>query len=243
MRQHRILCKAYFDSIHDSGRSVNDEWPEYWNHARSPSDSKLPEYLQLGPLSTLDALDQNNATSSTGVRASSQNDGLHVDAPREPGINRAALAASADRIYWTYLASSAEKEIYLPPSLRILAPLAYNADGTLRNHLDPVIEAEAPDRFSDQDNYVFEALEQDAFPRFLRSHGFGNILPVAALYRLLLGVATIFVGLAVGFSFIFLDVQPKAIRFTVSVTSTPCLNTTSLKIHQLPSYLFHLLLV
>jgi hypothetical protein len=59
-------------------------------------------------------------------------------------------------------------------------------------------------------------MEQDAFPRFLRSKAFGNLTPLTALARLIAGLIVLWIGLAVGFSLIFLDVQPKSKRFFVS---------------------------
>jgi len=56
-------------------------------------------------------------------------------------------------------------------------------------------------------------MEQDAFPRFLRSKAFGNLTPVSALIRLILGLLVLWIGLATAFSLIFLDVQPKSKRF------------------------------
>jgi hypothetical protein len=56
-------------------------------------------------------------------------------------------------------------------------------------------------------------MEQDAFPRFLRAKAFGNLTPVSALVRLIAGLIILWVGLAVAFSLVFLDVKPKAKRF------------------------------
>lgn len=60
-------------------------------------------------------------------------------------------------------------------------------------------------------------MEQDAYPRFLRAKAFGNITPVSALVRLVAGLVILWIGLAVGFSLIFLDVKPKSKRFFVSI--------------------------
>ena len=70
--------------------------------------------------------------------------------------------------------------------------------------------------FHAQKEYCFRAMEQDAFPRFLRSKAFGNLTPLTALARLISGLIVLWIGLAVGFSLIFLDVQPKSKRFFVS---------------------------
>jgi len=82
--------------------------------------------------------------------------------------------------------------------------------------------AQIPDMFHTQKEYCFRAMEQDAFPRFLRSKAFGNLTPVSALVRLVVGLIVLWIGLAVGFSLIFLDVQPKSKRFFVSAFSLLC---------------------
>ena len=76
--------------------------------------------------------------------------------------------------------------------------------------------AQIPDMFHAQKEYVFRAMEQDAFPRFLRAKAFGNLTPVSALVRLIVGLIVLWIGLAAGFSLIFLDVHPKSKRFFVS---------------------------
>lgn len=76
--------------------------------------------------------------------------------------------------------------------------------------------AQIPDIFHAQKEYCFRAMEQDAFPRFLRSKAFGNLTPVSALVRLVVGLIVLWIGLAVAFSLVFLDVHPKSKRFFVS---------------------------
>jgi len=73
-------------------------------------------------------------------------------------------------------------------------------------------------------------MEQDAFPRFLRAKAFGNLTPVSALVRLVLGLVILWVALAAAFSLIFLDVQPKAKRFLLFIPFT--LATLLLVSHQ-----------
>lgn len=75
--------------------------------------------------------------------------------------------------------------------------------------------AQIPDMFHAQKEYCFRAMEQDAFPRFLRSKAFGNLTPISALVRLIAGLIILWIGLAAAFSLVFLDVQPKSKRFFV----------------------------
>jgi ABC-type glycerol-3-phosphate transport system permease component len=63
-------------------------------------------------------------------------------------------------------------------------------------------------------------MEQDAFPRFLRSKAFGNLTPISALVRLIVGLLTLWIGLAAAFALVFLDVHPKSKRFFVGLPFT-----------------------
>lgn len=147
--------------------------------------------------------------------------------PRDGPVTHAALIASAERIFARYLVPGAEKEIYLPPSLRIHSfilssenppPIGGQAPGQSREEyeMEQAAMAQVPDMFHAQKEYVFGAMEQDAFPRFLRAKAFGNLTPVSALVRLVVGLLVLWIGLSTGFALIFLDVKPKSKRFFVS---------------------------
>jgi hypothetical protein len=142
--------------------------------------------------------------------------------PRSAAITRMDLIASAERIFYRYLSpagntvnSQENHEIYLPPALRVHNfPLSSQQEPKSQAELS--IMAQIPDMFHAQKEYCFRAMEQDAFPRFLRSKAFGNLTPISALVRLIAGLVILWIGLAVGFSLIFLDVEPKSKRFFVS---------------------------
>jgi hypothetical protein len=143
--------------------------------------------------------------------------------PRSAAVTKQDLIASAEHIYYRYLSPAANTvgatenhEIYLPPALRIHTfPLASSHDP--KSDVEKSILAQVPDMFHAQKEYCFRAMEQDAFPRFLRSKAFGNLTPLSALVRLIAGLIVLWIGLAAGFSLIFLDVQPKSKRFFVSL--------------------------
>jgi hypothetical protein len=144
--------------------------------------------------------------------------------PREAAITRLDLVASAERIFARYLLQSSEKEIYLPPSFRIHSfPLSSTAlpDPKSPNYeIESNALAQVPDMFHAQKDYVFRAMEQDAFPRFLRAKAFGNLTPVSALVRLVAGLFVLWAGLSTAFALIFLDVQPKSQRFFLFIPFT-----------------------
>ena len=61
-----------------------------------------------------------------------------------------------------------------------------------------------PEIFDQARDYVFQAMERDAFPGFLRAKALGNIVRFDALLRLILGLLSLFAGFWAGFSMIFL---------------------------------------
>jgi hypothetical protein len=73
-----------------------------------------------------------------------------------------------------------------------------------------------PDLFHAQKVYIFKALEQDAFPRFLRAKAFGNLTPMGSFVRLVLGLIVLWGGFVLAFSLIFLDYKPRLTRLWVS---------------------------
>lgn len=126
---------------------------------------------------------------------------------RTTAISRMDLVASAERIYARYLLPGSEKEIYLPPQLRINSfPLSSSSAPDDEDEEQQQALARVPDMFHSQKEYVFRTMEADVFPRFLRAKAFGNLTPVSALVRLSLGLLALWAGLATGFAFIFLDV-------------------------------------
>jgi len=113
----------------------------------------------------------------------------------------------------------------LPPVSRfkrsVMSDLTYSPSLRLVNF--PISSQEAspliPDLFHAQKNYIFRALEQDAFPRFLRAKAFGNLTPLGSFVRLILGLLLLWGGFVLAFSLIFLDHKPKRDRLWVSQTA------------------------
>lgn len=270
VQQHENLCRAYFKDVRKSGRTIREDWPEYWDFARrrgsiygtvvglnphmntkrstastgalsdqdrfNLADEKAARSPSPGPnmgqsVSPATAVASDAPRSSTPFSLSGRTPTLfnHRRAsraptviPRSSAISRQDLIASAERIFFRYLSpagnavgSDENHEIYLPPSLRIHSfPL--NSSHEPKTQSEIASMAQIPDMFHAQKEYCFRAMEQDAFPRFLRAKAFGNLTPVSALVRLIVGLIVLWIGLAVGFSLIFLDVHPKSKRFFVS---------------------------
>ncbi|KAG9003022.1 Bud site selection protein, Revert to axial protein 1 [Tulasnella sp. JGI-2019a] len=278
VQQHENLCRAYFKDIRKSGKTIKEDWPQYWDYARkrgsiygtvlglgagkrstassgeggerdqekramsSLSHSRADTPMWAGGAggaaghekeATQKEQDANPPRSSTpfslsiGRRSATMSrraSRAPTFIPRDAAITRTDLIASAERIFVRYLVPSSDKEIYLPPSLRIhefpLSPNHLPNPTSPEYETESLILAQVPDMFHTQKEYVFRAMEQDAFPRFLRAKAFGNLTPVSALFRLCVGLVALWAGLATAFSLIFLDVKPKTKRFFLFVPFT-----------------------
>ncbi|KAF9465911.1 RGS domain-containing protein [Collybia nuda] len=292
VQQHENLCRAYFKDVRKSGRTIKEDWPQYWDYARrrgsiygtvvglnpdgggtkrstastgemlteqdrrnlatgsTPNDEKggygrrsvspRPPTAGLSEHTRVASPNDHNegtqpARSTTPFSLSGRTPTLFnmrrasrapTVIPRSSAITRLDLIASAERIFYRYLSpagntvnSQENHEIYLPPSLRIHTfPLSSSQEPKTQTELSMM--AQVPDIFHAQKEYCFRAMEQDAFPRFLRSKAFGNLTPISALVRLILGLIILWIGLAVGFSLIFLDVHPKSKRFFLFIPFT-----------------------
>ena len=124
-------------------------------------------------------------------------------------VARADLRASAEKILYTYLLAGSEREIILPQS--ILNDIITSIED---DHRDD------PEVFDAAKDYVFQAMERDAFPGFLRSKALGNLVPPSMFARLILGLIATFGGLWAAFACIFLDVSRQS-RCWVSKTKPP----------------------
>ena len=125
-------------------------------------------------------------------------------------VNRADVRASAEKILYTYLLRGAEREIVLPePILRSISH-AIEQEGR-----------DDPDVFVEAKEYVFQAMERDAFPGFLRSKALGNLVPASVMMRLVIGLLGMFAGFWAGFALVFLD-EGRGTRLWVSADAAPC---------------------
>lgn len=278
MQQHENLCRAYFKDVRKSGRTIREDWPQYWEYARrrgsiygtvvglttgmgkrsTGSTGELLSEQDKHNLATGGMTDEKGRLSTSprpttphGPERASKLDGTRSPSTDRPGrsttpfsltgkfgskrasraptvypraaaLTRTDLIASAERIFYRYLVPSSHAlpaadnhEIYLPPALRIHSFLL-SSTSPPTTQAELAMLAQIPDIFHQQKEYCFRAMEQDAFPRFLRSKAFGNLTPVSALVRLIAGLVILWIGLASGFSLVFLDIQPKSKRFFVS---------------------------
>ncbi|KAI8624208.1 RGS domain-containing protein [Xylariaceae sp. FL1651] len=126
-------------------------------------------------------------------------------------VAREDIRASAEKILYTFLLPGAEREITLPGSITADITTAIEQDGR-----------DDPEVFDVAKDYVFQAMERDAFPGFLRARALGNLIPPTIIARLIVGLIAMFGGFWTAFILIFLD-YPRRTRcweilpFTVGV--------------------------
>lgn len=128
---------------------------------------------------------------------------------------REDIRASAEKILYTYLLPGSEREIIIPQG--ILNSIQEAIEGPNQRY--------DPEMFDTAKDYVFQAMERDAFPGFLQSKGLGNLVPPSMMMRLIIGLLAMFGGFWTAFILIFLDKSRStrcwvSIRFTTSITSS-----------------------
>ncbi|RCI12946.1 hypothetical protein L249_1323 [Ophiocordyceps polyrhachis-furcata BCC 54312] len=109
-------------------------------------------------------------------------------------VARQDIRASAEKILYTFLLPGAEREITLPGSITQDVTVAIEDEGR-----------DDPEVFDVAKDYVFQAMERDAFPGFLRMKALGNLIPPTLVMRLIIGLVSMFGGFWAGFVLIFLD--------------------------------------
>jgi hypothetical protein len=109
-------------------------------------------------------------------------------------VARQDIRASAEKILFTFLLPNAEREITLPGSITQDVTTAIEEFGR-----------DDPEVFDVAKDYVFQAMERDAFPGFLRMKALGNLIPPTLIMRLILGLVSMFGGFWAAFILIFLN--------------------------------------
>jgi hypothetical protein len=111
-------------------------------------------------------------------------------------VARQDIRASAEKILYTFLLPGAEREITLPGSITQEVTTAIEELGR-----------DDPEVFDVAKDYVFQAMERDAFPGFLRMKALGNLIPPTLIMRLIIGLIAMFGGFWAAFVLVFLDMS------------------------------------
>ncbi|KAL5117271.1 Bud site selection protein, Revert to axial protein 1 [Pleosporales sp. CAS-2024a] len=238
--QHLQLCRLYVRRLH---RSMIEETPDVDkaskrssfildNAGEGPSNEKAPADSMSDQ--RLSAFLRSERGSRNHSPQNSQGSNLSGDLQRpslqmratpgdssSPGQNSSAdntqprredLRASAEKILYTYLLPGSEREIIVPQS--ILAEIQEAIEG-------PEQRAD-PELFDPAKDYVFQAMERDAYPGFLQAKGLGNLVTQSMMLRLIVGLISFFAAVWAAFILIFLD-KSRATRcwlilpFTIAI--------------------------
>ncbi|KAF1813913.1 regulator of G protein signaling superfamily [Eremomyces bilateralis CBS 781.70] len=152
-------------------------------------------------------------TKSTSQSPATGTDRSPPHASDSPGhtVTRQDLRASAQRILFVYLLPGSDREIILPQGILNEVTAAIEENGR-----------EDPEVFDAAKDYVFQAMERDAFPGFLRSKALGNVVPPSMMFRAIVGLISLFGALWTAFVLIFLDYNRQTrcwliLPFTIGV--------------------------
>ncbi|KAI1177313.1 putative RGS domain protein [Nemania sp. FL0916] len=231
--QHMSLCRHYVRELRRSvligtpdlekegSRSSSRALEAIGDMSGSPSlgtekereqNAQMSAYLRDQPAPS--ALhDSPQSSQERRARASTQlsSQGLTDSNSPAHAVAREDIRSSAERILFTFLLPGAEREITLPGSITTDIITAIEQEGR-----------DDPEVFDVAKDYVFQAMERDAFPGFLRARALGNLIPPTIIARLIVGLIAIFGGLWTAFILIFRDV-PRSTRcweilpFTIGV--------------------------
>jgi hypothetical protein len=127
-----------------------------------------------------------------------------TDSSEAGPVNRADVRASAESILYRYLLPGSEREIILPHM--IVSNITVEIEQLRRDD---------PDVFSMAKDYVFEAMDRDAFPGFLKFRSQSNLVPPSRAVRLIIGSVALFLALWTAFALLFLEYS-RNIRAWVS---------------------------
>lgn len=125
----------------------------------------------------------------------------HTDS-NSPGhtVARADIRASAEKILYTYLLPGSEREVILPDHMVTSIIRMIEEEGR-----------DDPEVFDSGKDYVFQAMERDAFPGFLQAKALGNLVPLSIVSRLAIALAS-FGGGFWGAFYVVLTDTPSATR-------------------------------
>jgi hypothetical protein len=164
--------------------SASKHSPQNSQHSNTPGEAPpRPSFLASTP----------GAGSSPGQDSSSPGMGSGRNDP-QPTVTREHIRMSAEKILYMYLIPNAEREIILPQGML--------------NDIHEAVEQHGrddPEVFDEAKDYVFQAMERDAFRDFLNHKGLGNLVSGHLMLRMVVGLTCMFAGWVLAFSFVFLD--------------------------------------
>ncbi|KJZ77514.1 hypothetical protein HIM_03238 [Hirsutella minnesotensis 3608] len=231
--QHMSLCRHYVRELRRSvlvatpdldkagskrSSGILDSMGDLEHRPAGPSmyatEKERDQDAQMSAFLREDQMHDSPQSNSGAVRPSPQfsspRDMTDSNSPAHT-VARQDIRASAEKILYTFLLPGAEREITLPGSITQDVTVAIEDQGR-----------DDPEVFDVAKDYVFQAMERDAFPGFLRMKALGNLIPPTLVMRLIIGLLSMFGGFWAAFVLIFLD-SPRTTKcwlilpFTVGV--------------------------
>lgn len=178
------------------------------NEKERDADQRLSAFLRSDGYTTSPSRQNSLGSSSESVhRIATNEDGRDTPDSRRndsnsPGhtVARNDIRASAEKILYTYLLPGSEREIMLPESMVSTIINLVEDDGR-----------DDPEVFDPAKDYVFQAMERDAFPGFLQAKALGNMVPLSTLLRLAFALISFGGGFWAAF-YVVLRNKPRSIR-------------------------------
>lgn len=177
------------------------------NEKDRDADHRLSAFLRSeGATSSHSPQNSIGSQSAYQTRSNDQqprpSDGTRNGDSNSPGhtVARNDIRASAEKILYTYLLPGSEREIILPETMV----------STIINLIEDD-NRDDPEVFDPAKDYVFQAMERDAFPGFLQAKALGNLVPLSIIARLAFALIS-FGGGFWGAFYVVLRNKPRDIR-------------------------------
>ncbi|KAF5093528.1 hypothetical protein D0Z00_004009 [Geotrichum galactomycetum] len=185
----------------------NSLFNEKIEHPETSPNNKTPSNPIPKPGTTSNLYDKGVSAKATApnrfskVSRVSNVHNLPAEATTTSFVSRNDIKQSTHFILVTYFIPGAEREIVLPQRIMRSVRHAIEVEGR-----------DDPEVFEEAREYVFEALQREAFRAFLAAKALGNTTPFGSVIRLIIGLVSMFAAFWVAFILIFLDWQPKSTR-------------------------------
>jgi hypothetical protein len=188
-------------------QQLNSLFNEKIEYPENSSRNKTPSNPIPNPGTTSTLYDQGVSAKTTApnriskVSRVSNVHNLPAETTTTSFVSRNDIKQSTHFILVTYFIPGAEREIVLPQRIMRSVRHAIEVEGR-----------DDPEVFEEAREYVFEALQREAFRAFLAAKALGNTTPFGSVIRLIIGLVSMFAAFWVAFILIFLDWQPKSTR-------------------------------
>lgn len=204
LQHHELLWKRYVKAMHRRGHLSETDLSEGFQSPRILSRLSN-QYFTSAPL-TPSPRSPSPINMPISLTRPSLGE-LSSNITNEKAVpSRKDLMDSSQRLLLRYLVPSATKELtQLPDQLKL----------ALRNELEKPEPRDDPLLFADAKDYVFEYMQKQAYPKFLRLKVWGNVTLYQQLGRLVVGLLSLLAALTTSLSLIFLGYPTWGIRFWV----------------------------